>query len=121
MEICKDKSFRLALEAYQELCKAGIPEQYTTLLVDIARKRRGAFFGSFGNETGCFIEVENTDNVLTPVRISFGIRRCKQSFFSKLSQSFKHILKIFKDQDSEYSIELDSNEITKLKDLLRVL
>ena len=77
----KEKAIELACEAYSQLCDAGISEEFVPILMLIEQANHGAFFGSFGSDTGCFIEFQKVDNVYTPIKLVFGLRRYKQSFF----------------------------------------
>ena len=117
----KEKAIELACEAYSQLCEAGISEEFVPMLVLIGQANRGAFFGSFGSDSGCFIEFQHVDNVYTPLKLIFGLRRYKQPFFLRLSNMLREGWAIFRGHDTEHEIYLKSDDITRLKDLLRVL
>jgi hypothetical protein len=117
----KEQAIKLACEAYSQLVDAGIPEDFAPLVMSIVQANRGTFFGSFGSDTGCFVEFRNTENPLTPVNFCFGIRRYKQSWWSRLLQGFREGWTVFRGHDSEHEIFLRPDEVTRLKDLLRVI
>lgn len=117
----KEKAIKLAYEAYSQLVDAGIPEEFTPLVMSIVQANRGTFFGSFGSDSGCFIEFGNTENPFTPVRLCFGIRRYKQSLWLRIKQGIREGWAIFCGHDSEHEIVLRPDEIARLKDLLRVM
>ncbi len=117
----KAKAIELACEAYTQLHEAGIPEEFVSILALIAQANQGTFFGSFGSDSGCFIEFQRADNAYTPLKLVFGLRRYKQSFFSKIKHMLRESWAIFCGHDTEHEIYLKSEDITRLKDLLRVL
>jgi len=117
----KEKAIKLACEAYSQLANAGIPEEFAPLVMSIVQANRGTFFGSFGSDSGCFIEFGNTENPLTPVRLCFGIRRYKQSLWSRIAQGTREGWATFCGHDSEHEILLRPDEVARLKDLLRVM
>lgn len=117
----KEKAIELACEAYSQLADAGIPEEFAPLVMSIVQANRGTFFGSFGSASGCFIEFGNTENPLTPVKLSFGIRRYKQTVWSRIGQSLREAWATFRGHDSEHEIFLRPDEIARFKDLLRVM
>ena len=117
----KEKAIELVCEAYSQLVNAGIPEEFAPLLMSVIQANRGTFFGSFGSDSGCFIEFGNTENPLTPVKLSFGIRRYKQSLFSRLRQALREGWANFRGHDTEHEIFLRPDEVARLKDLLRVI
>lgn len=117
----KEKAIELACEAYSQLADAGIPEEFASLVMSIVQVNRGTFFGSFGSDSGCFLEFGNTENPLTPVKLCFGIRRYKQSWWLRIKQMFREGFAVFRGHDSEHEILLRPDEIARLKDLLRVM
>ncbi len=117
----KEKAIELACEAYSQLVDAGIPEEFAPLVMSIVQANRGTFFGSFGSDSGCFIEFGNTENPLTPVKLCFGIRRYRQSMWSRIEQAFREGWAVFRGHDSEHEIFLRPDEVARLKDLLRVM
>lgn len=117
----KEKAIEMVCEAYSQLVDAGIPEEFAPLVMSIAQANRGTFFGSFGSDSGCFIEFQNTENPLTPIRFCFGIRRYKQSRWSRVKYIIREGWAIFCGHDTEHEIFLRPNEISRLKDLLRVI
>lgn len=117
----KEKAVELACEAYSLLADAGIPEEFAPLVMLVAQTNRGTFFGSFGSDSGCFIEFRNTENSLTPIQLSFGIRRYKQPLLSRITQAFKAMWGALRGHDVEHEIFLQPHEIARLKDLLRVI
>ena len=117
----KEKAIELVSEAYSQLADAGIPEEFVPLVMSIAQANRGTFFGSIGSDSGCFLEFRNTENLVTPVKLCFGIRRHKQSLWSRASQGFREGWASLRGHDSEHEIFLRPDEISRLKDLLRVL
>jgi len=117
----KEKAIELACEAYSQLCEAGIPEEFVPILILIDQANRGTFFGSFGSDSGCFIEFQKVDNSYTPLKLIFGLRRYKQSFFARIRHIFREGWAIFCGHDTEHEIYLRPDDMTRLKDLLRVL
>lgn len=117
----KERAIELACDAYSELVEAGIPEEFAPLVMSIEQANRGTFFGSFGSDSGAFIEFQNSNNALTPVKLCFGVRRYKQSIISRITHALKEAWATFRGHDTEHEILLRPSEITKLKDLLRVL
>lgn len=117
----KEKAIELACEAYSQLSDAGIPEEFIPLVMSVAQANRGTFFGSFGSDSGCFIEFGNTENPLTPVRLCFGIRRYKQSLWSRIGHGIREGWAVFRGHDSEHEIFLHPDEVARIKDLLRVM
>lgn len=115
----KERAIELACQAYSELNDAGLTEEFAPLMASISEANKGVFFGSFGGDTGCFIELESTANSFNPIRLKFGIRRYKQSLWSRLSHSIKEMWAILRGHDSEYQIVLQPKDVTKLKDILR--
>ena len=117
----KEKAIELACEAYSQLADAGIPEEFAPLLMSIVQANRGTFFGSFGSDSGCFIEFQNTENQLTPIKLCFGIRRYRQSWGSRIRQAAREGWAALRGHDTENEIFLRPDEIARLKDLLRVM
>lgn len=117
----KEKAIELACEAYSQLSDAGIPEEFAPLVMSIVQANRGTFFGSFGSDSGCFIEFGNTENPLTPVRLCFGIRRYKQSWWLCVAQALREGWAALRGHDSEHEIFLRPSEVAQLKNLLRVI
>ena len=117
----KERAIELACDAYSELVKAGVPEEFAPLVMSIAQANRGTFFGSFGSDTGCFIEFRNTDNSLIPVNLCFGVRRYKQSLWSRIGEALREGWAAFRGHDTEHEIFLRPDEVSRLKDLLRVM
>ena len=117
----KEKAIELACEAYSELHAAGVPEEFLPLLMSIVQANRGAFFGSFGSDTGCFIEFHNAENSFTPVKLTFGMRRFKQPLTARIGYAFREAWAVFRGHDTEHEIYLKVDDISRLKDLLRVL
>lgn len=117
----KEKAIELACEAYSQLADAGIPEEFAPLVMSIVQANRGTFFGSFGSDSGCFIEFRNTENPLTPVKLCFGIRRYKQSWRLRISHGIREGWAAFRGHDSEHEIFLRPDEVARMKDLLRVM
>lgn len=117
----KQEAIQLSLMAYDKLEESGISEQFYSILSSVASERNGRFFGSFGNDSGFFIEFKYLHNNLTPVQIRFGIRRYKESFWSRIKNILKESWAIFRGYDSEFFIDLTPDNVTKLKDLLRFL
>lgn len=117
----KEKAIELVCEAYSHLVDAGISEEFAPLVMSTVQANRGTFFGSFGSDSGCFIEFQNTENPLTPVKLCFGIRRYKQSWWSRMEQTIREGWAVFCGHDTEHEIFLRHNEISRLKDLLRVI
>lgn len=117
----KEKAIELACEAYSQLNAAGIPEEFAPLVMSIVQANRGTFFGSFGCDSGCFVEFQNTENPLTPVRFCFGVRRYKQPLWSRIGQALKQGWAVLCGHDTEHEILLRPDEISRLKDLLRVM
>lgn len=117
----KEKAIELACEAYSQLVEAGVPEDFVPLVMSIAQANRGTFFGSFGSDTGCFIEFRNTGNSLTPVNLCFGVRRHKQPLWSRIGGALREGWAIFREHDSEHEIFLRPDEVSRFKDLLRVM
>jgi len=117
----KEQALELACEAYSILTEAGIPEEFAPLIMLVVQANRGTFFGSFGNDSGCFIEFQRCENTFTPVKLVFGMRRYKQSIWSRVGNVFREAWAIFRGHDTEHEIYLKPDDITRLKDLLRVL
>ncbi len=117
----KDKAMQLASEAYIELQRAGIPEEYVPLLCTVAQANNGTFFGTFGSESGIFLRFDSTSDSFTPMKLSFGIRHHRQSIFSKLGQIAREAWSILLGRSSEYEIYLSPDDLTRLKDLLRAI
>lgn len=117
----KERAIELACEAYSTLDKAGISDQFAPLILSIVQANRGTFFGSFGSDSGCFIEFQNAENALTPVRLCFGMRRYKQSWWTRLREAIREGWAAFRGHDTEHEILLRPDEIARLKDLLRVM
>ncbi len=117
----KEKAIELACEAYSQLADAGIPEEFAPLVMSIAQANRGTFFGSFGSDSGCFLEFGNTENPLTPVKLCFGIRRYKLPWWSRIGHGIREGWAVLWGHDSEHEIFLRPDEISRLKDLLRVI
>lgn len=116
----KEKALEHACESFRLLREAGLSEQFVPLVLSVADANRGTFFGSFGGETGCFLEIENTGESLTPVSIRFGTRR-HQSFWARVIQSFVSGWRVFCGDDDNYQILLAPDDVSRLKDLLRTL
>ena len=117
----KQQAFQLLCEAYDQLEKAGIPEEFFQLGASVAQTRRGTFFGSFGGDSGCFIEIQMSNDNFAPVRLMFGMRRHNQSWWSKIKTIFWETWAIFRGHDTEHEMRLKPDDIARLKDLLRVL
>jgi len=117
----KEQALELACEAYSILSKAGIPEEFAPLVMLVVQANNGTFFGSFGSDSGCFIEFQRCENSFTPVKLVFGMRRYKQSIWSRISNAFRETWAILRGHDTEHEIHLKPDDITRLKDLLRVL
>ncbi len=118
----KERAMQLACQAYQEMVNAGISDEFTTLLSSIYRANRGTFFGSFGDDTGCFIEFQNIDDdILSPMRLCFGIRRHRQKLHTRIWSAVREAWFILVGHDTEYVIDLDGKNLTKLKDLLLMM
>lgn len=117
----KEQALELACEAYSILTEAGIPEEFAPLVMLIVQANNGTFFGSFGSDSGCFIEFQRYENTFTPVKLIFGMRRYKQSLWSRIVAAFREGWAIFRGHDTENEILLKPDDITRLKDLLRVL
>ncbi|MHA2279465.1 MAG: hypothetical protein ACXAC5_01045 [Promethearchaeota archaeon] len=117
----KERAIELACEAYNQLHAAGVPEEFAPLVMSVAQANRGAFFGSFGSDTGAFIEFQNAENALLPVRLVFGIRRHRQPFASRIWYAIREAWAVFWGHDTEHEICLKTEDITQLRNLLRVL
>ena len=115
----KQKAMEYALLAFSELKAAGISEQYIPMLISVAQTHRGSFFGSFGSEKGCFFEIIVDDEQLSPAKLRFGIRRYKESLWTRIVEILKEGWRILQGHDSEYEIHLQPREVTQLKDLIR--
>ena len=113
----KTQAIEMASAAYAILKQAGIPEEFLPILQSVAHANRGTFFGSFGSDSGCFIEFEQTDDPLMPAKMSFGVRQYRPGFWKRAKDAWL----AFHGHDAVYSIELRPEDIMKLKDLLRVL
>ena len=121
MSTSKERAVKLACQAYAELERAGVAEEYLPLVSSVAMSQRGTFFGSFGSESGCFMEFRNSEDLLTPVRLSFGVRRHNQRILSRLWQALCEGWAVLRGHDTEHEIFLQPKEVSQLKDLLRVL
>jgi hypothetical protein len=117
----KEKAIELACEAYSQLHAAGVPEEFAPLIMSVVQANRGAFFGSFGSDTGAFIEFQNAENTLMPMKLLFGMRRYRQPLCSRLWYAMREAWAIFRGHDTEHEIYLKIEDITQLKNLLRVL
>jgi len=117
----KELAIQLCREAYDILKNSGISEIFLPLISSIAKEKNGVFFGSFGNDSGIFIEVHKIKNPITPVRLVFGVRRYRERFLDKLKSLYKMIKTVMFGYDSEYEIHLDLKQISELKDIFRML
>ncbi len=114
------KAIRHLMIARNQLKAAGIEEQLFPLTVDIASKQWQRFFFNFGEDKGCFLSFESSD-VPYEVVLSFGIRRRRKDFLSRLRECFGSVWNIVRNHDIEYSVHLKEHEVTDLKNLLRRL
>ncbi len=117
----KDKAMKLASEAYAEMQKAGLSEEFFPLLCTVAQANNGTFFGTFGSESGIFLRFDSTSDMLTPMKLSFGVRYHKKSIFSKIGQICREAWSILFGHSAEYEIYLSPDDVTRLKDLLRAI
>lgn len=115
----KDAALKLVAQAYDKLKEAGISEDFIALALSVANKRRARFFGSFGSDSGCFLEMCDTEDPLLPVKLRFGIRRHRASWWSRIKLSLQAAWLIFRGHDIEYEIDLRDHEIRGLRDLFR--
>lgn len=115
-----DNAVRHFRSAYDELNSAGLSEKFFSLAVDVGTPRWGRFFGKFGGDKGCFIEIEKND---TPgeMIVRFGVRRYRQSLWQRVKELWKETWNIVLGRDTAFEIHLDEEQITKLKDILRGL
>ena len=102
--------------AYDQLQKAGCPEDYFSLLNETGFERKGAFFGKWGSETGVFLQITTVNDAHHPMVLTFGLRHGKRSIWHRL----KDMWAVWRGDDSVYEVGLDPDDIRKLKDLARV-
>ncbi len=117
----KEKALELACEAYSQLVKAGIPEHFIPLISSISEANISTFFGSFGGDSGFFLDIENIRSSLTPVRMSFGVRHGRRSLWSRIGDILATGWKKLRNEEEKYEIYLEPDDITRLKDILRML
>ena len=114
-----DTATGLLLAAHEELRRAGLTERFLELAVDTADNRSGAFFGSFGDERGCFLQFQTSE---TPgeVVMRFGLRR-KFGWFRRVFEILREGWSAFRNKDTEYEVHLKPADVGRLKDMLRFL
>jgi len=117
----KERALELACQAYSELFKAGIPEHFIPLISSVGEANANTFFGSFGGESCFFLEIENVRSSLSPVKITFGVRYHKRSLWSKFRDILRTNWSKIKNEEEKYEIYLEPDDVTRLKDILRVL
>jgi hypothetical protein len=117
----RDVAIHLMRDAYIELKKAGSPEDYFAIAQSIKQDYWGGFFGTFGSDTGCYIEVKTSKDAFSHAIVVFGIRRYKQRLFVRLKEMIKESWSIFRGNDSEFTIHLSEEDTKKFKDILRYM
>lgn len=117
----KGKALELACQAYDELVKAGIPEQFVSLVSSVSEANPSTFFGSFGGDSGFFLEIESIRSSFTPIKMTFGVRYNRRSFLSRVGDILATCWGKLRNQEERYEICLEPDDITRLKDLLRIL
>ena len=100
--------------AHAELVKAGVTERFMDLALSACDDRCGAFFGSFGDKTGCFHQIQNG-----PARGEgvFRVGAPQSGFWRRLWQSLASLWK----REIEYEVHLKGHDVARLKDVLRHL
>ncbi len=91
------------------------------MLSSVSEANASTFFGSFGGDSGFFLEIENTDSSLFPVRIVFGVRHHQRGWLSRISDIIATGWKKLRNEEERYEILLEPDDTTRLKDLLRML
>lgn len=115
-----DQAVAKLLSAYEDLRRAGLSERFLELAVEAADQQSSAFFGSFGDQLGCFLQFQTSDSP-GEVMIRFGVRRGRAGWFSRLCHVIVESWSALWNKDAEYEIHLKPVDVGKLKDMLRFL
>ncbi len=100
--------------AHAELAKAGVTERFMGLALVVCGCGCGTFFGSFGDKSGCFFQIQSGP-AAGEVVLRFGVQHC--GFWRRLWQSWVFLWK----REVEYEVHLKGHDVARLKDVLRHL
>ncbi len=115
-----DKAVRHLAMAHRALARAGFPEEFIPLAIDVCSKEWGAYFHKFGASSGLFFEIEKTP-VPNELKLRFGVRRVPVGWWKRLRESLREGWSVFRGKDTVYTLHIQDSDIGQLKNLLRQL
>lgn len=115
----KRTTFVIALtllqNAYRSFCDIGQKELFLRIAESIAQENWTLFFGSFGNDKGCYLDVKASD-VPGEMVLNFGVRSAKRGWWQRIKDAISGFNK-----DPEYEIHLSPEEVVHFKSLVIAL